>query len=247
MRSRSEAHRDEPIQPADRRAGDDPAIDSSGRRGARIDTAISLALGRSTTLRVPGEVMAACSSAMQRIRKEQPDERSLAVTSAQRREGRSTIAMGLALAEALTFGRRVVLVDLHVAVAAADGGAPIDRLEHHAIDPIDVIEWVTPDLGVLGPQWLGPEPPSRDRVAELMSSLGALGLQTVADLAPLSPRGNANGFVEAFDVVALVVRAGSTPRAVVAEAIGGLAAPPFVILNAACSAVPRILRPKARR
>lgn len=207
-----------------------------------LDTALSLALDRGDQLRTPPVVIAACTGVLQKIRAESPGMRSIGVTSALSGEGCSTIAAGLAVANASHFGGRTVLVDLDIGCDSL-AAPPRERADHpESLGIARAIEWITADLGVLPrARWSPSRGAARALVDALLQELAGLDVLAIADLPPLPPHGCGDRFARSCDEVVQVVRAGSTDVAVARAAAAVLDTPPFVVLNQVHSSVPRWL------
>jgi Mrp family chromosome partitioning ATPase len=227
-----------------------PAVSGRSSDGSRLVTTMAgQPLPAVQVSWVPSEVAAACSRVSKRLGWGALP--SLAVTSALRREGRSTVAAGLALAQRNVFRRRTVLVELDAIAPslAATLGVPAgpglaDAVRGEA-SVCDCITWAVDGLGVLPFGNVGEEAHaflSRLRESGVLQDVVELCDVVVADLPPLSPVGPADIVAELFGAVVMVVRAGSTPLPVVTAAAEGLIEPPAVILNRAGSALPKWLQ-----
>lgn len=204
---------------------------------------------------VPTEVLAACRSIWRNL--EVPSVRpSIAVTSALRREGRSTVAAGIALVQRNFLGRKTILVELDTAspsLAAARGIRPVPGLAEALRGEVglpECIVWLDQDLGVLPAGAVGDAGEamlSSVVSSEVLPDLSLLADAIVADLPPLPPTGAADIVADLFDSVVLVVRAGATPLSAVTQALDALEAPPAVVLNRTASAVPGWLRRRLGR
>lgn len=212
-----------------------------------IDLSLSLALGRTDTLHVPPSTQQACANVAMQLHRRQSEARSFGVTSAQAREGRSTIAAGLAIALAMTIGRRSVLLDLNPLRPGPTSDRPAFP-EGGVLDVSDAIEWVIPDLGVLSARLWPSTNGTLTRLAarDIVEQLRALDVTLIADLPLAPPIGHADRYADLFDSVVLVVRAGSTPVDLVRRAADSLP-DPLVVLNGTSSAIPRWLQGVGRR
>ncbi len=198
---------------------------------------VHVALPRTTP-----EILAACTQALRAVRARQPDARTFAVTSAVRGEGRSTIAAGLAIATARNLGRRCVLIDLDVDSWHAGNAASEQREAELPARIWSHITWASADLGVLQLKELATGATlTRSDVGTIVSELLDHETDVVVDLSCLPPVGSADQFAPLFDVVVLVVRAGSTSEDAVRRASLTLGEPAVVLLNRKASAVPRWL------
>lgn len=174
----------------------------------------------------------------------------IGVTSASRREGRSTIAAGLARVLRDEHQQSTVLIELDAGARSSasafpghDGPGLLDVLDG-AVSTSECVRWLGPGLGVLtaGPVDDVPEVLSRFRHSQVLRDLKAAGHAVVADLPPLPPHGGADRVVDAFPDLVLVVRTGVTPRAALQSALVTLGRTPVVVLNQKASSVPRWLR-----
>jgi Mrp family chromosome partitioning ATPase len=192
------------------------------------------------------EVMDACSIALRRMG---GVDRSVAVTSASRREGRTTVAVGLAAAAASQHNRTTILLDLdlergaigkHSSLHSGPGvtdflyeGASIEDCLQRTSDRLAVITAGAardPNDNAAGLERLS------DLVAQLRDRCEVL----IADLPPLSSGVVAASMADLFESVALVVRAGRVSVPHIEKSVSVLTQRPFVILNA--EVVPRSSR-----
>ena len=199
---------------------------------------------------VPDEVVADCRQIWNRLRGASSLQ-SLAVTSALRGEGRSTVATGLAVVQRTVMQRTTVLVELDLSkpsfadqlgIRRAPGLAEALRGEAPLVD---CIQWVEAHLGVLAAGNVGEDGDAMLAglgQSGLLSRLALLCEFTVADLPPLPPAGIADAVADLFGSVLLVVLAGATPLPTVSRAAATLQTPPAVVLNRTVSAIPRRLR-----
>lgn len=211
-----------------------------------IDVSLSLALERDEPLHVPPTIQTSCASIVMQLRRREPEALAIGVTSARTREGRSTIAAGLVIAQATSVGRRSVLLDLD----PDHPRPPAEVLQtDQAVSVEGRIDWVLPELGVLAVHpWLNARGSlTRAAAQDVMDQLRALDVAVVADLPAVPPAGTADRFADLFDVVLLVVRSGLTPLDEVKRASDALPEPPLVVLNGTKSAIPRWLRGEGRR
>ena len=208
--------------PADRTAG--PA-----RRGRSID------IGWAS---VRPEVLDSCSVALRRMG--DSDITSVAVTSTSRREGRTTVAVGLAAAASMELGRKTILVDLDLEHAAIDqmtsvGPSPgvIEYLYREAtvedcLQPVDhLVEVVRAGL----PRDQAGVTARMGRLTDLIQQLGDRCDVLIADLPPLSSGVTTARIADLFQSVTLVVRAGGIAVPQIEETASVLAQRPFVVLN----------------
>jgi protein-tyrosine kinase len=163
--------------------------------------------------------------------------RVVAVTSAGRREGRTTTAANLALT-ASQEGRATVLVEgdlRHPAIAALLGLAPRAGLAEVVEGKAELAQAVTRlgPLAVLCAGGDGADAPLRSpRALAVVEQLRAAYDLVVVDAPPAIAFADGDRLVAAADAALLVVRAGATPRQVVRlalESLGDRAA--GVVLN----------------
>ena len=193
---------------------------------------------------IPAEVIEACSAAVRRMPREAID--GMAVTSARRGEGRSTVAMGAALVQRNEYGRKTILLDLDLeSPAEAAYGPGIADVIRGEASLSECIVWLAPHFGRV------PAGDVRDeahgllalfRTRSIVTDLQRAGYAVVADLPPLPPHGAGDRAAVSFPNVLMVVRAGVTPLEVVQEAASELRRMPQVLLNGKRSAIPRWLR-----
>lgn len=198
-----------------------------------------------TSLPVPAHLVAACSRAIHNLGG--PKLARLGVSSAVRGEGRTSIAIALALVQARDYGRSALVVDLdfdHPGLADVFGFDPAPGVAEVLCDLADLKDTLH-DVGdgltvmtagaVVGP-------PAR-LAAKLISErlLGRLQAEfdvIIADLPAIldSPCGAL--LPEAFEDHLMVVRAATTPAAQVKAAVASLDADPVVMLNGTQSRLP---------
>lgn len=197
---------------------------------------------------VPEDLRAPCRSALRTFAGVEP--RTIAVISAVRGEGRTTVALSCALVEQEELARSTVLLELDLGrpalgpvlgLQARVGLAEVLRGEA-SVD--EALTWITPTLGVVLAGSAGD--PGRGLLAfrhsGLLEQLRGAGHTVVADLPPVSPGHHGDRVVDQFDNTILVVRAGRTPLEQVRAAAQMTAQPPALLLNATSSAVPGWLR-----
>lgn len=207
-----------------------------------MEPAVPPADSRVALPRTSPEVLAACAQALRAIRARGAEVQAIGVTSALRGEGRSTVAAGLAISDVRSMGRRAVLLDLdsdhrrgHSANESGDHDLPTRVW--------DLVEWANADLGVLRlGGHLDTSTLTRAQVGGVLAELLHHEVDIIADLACLPPKGSGDEFAGLFDVVVLVVQAGSTSEDEVRRASLSLGEPPVVLLNRTASAIPRFLR-----
>lgn len=179
----------------------------------------------------------ACRDVLRRVREH--GGTSIGVTSAERHEGRTTIAWGIAKANWNAGRRPTVLLDAADGEAERPDGIGLSEVLSGRLSIMDAIDWVAPDLGVI----TAGHAVSASSVGGLGSifvvrDLEAAGLDVVADLPPLPPVGVGDRLAALFSVTLLVVRAGSTRLDQVRQAAATLPEEPLVVLNGTSSAIP---------
>jgi Mrp family chromosome partitioning ATPase len=174
----------------------------------------------------------------------------LGVTSTIRGEGKTTIAMALALVQAVDYRRGVIIVELDFENPSLADRLRLRRrpgvaeLASGQVSIPEAVQAVSDGIGVItagGPVWSWSK-----TAAEVSSSgiLAALGNQTdivVADLPPLTSS-LGHQWHDGFQRLVYVVRAGITPLPRVREAISSLSSEPALLLNGTDSSLPRWLR-----
>jgi Mrp family chromosome partitioning ATPase/capsular polysaccharide biosynthesis protein len=177
---------------------------------------------------------------------------SIAVTSALRGEGRSTIAAGLAAATYEAYRLRVVLVELDLdrpSMAQRFGIPGIPGIAEILRDGVPIADCLRAGDGssvsviVAGDTKDDPNGLFvRLRGSSLMKEIGAICDVVIADLPPVEPAGQASSLSHLFSSVLLVVRSGTPPLTEIRRALEGLDRPAPVILNGVGSSIPRPLR-----
>jgi len=198
---------------------------------------------------LPRSVLQGCREVLQRISDQEP--RSYGVTSSLRGEGRSTIAVGMALVQWLDYERRTVLVDLdlehptlHERFGVSDGTGLADLADgHFAME--DYLQRIAGDVWLLSAGRLREDAPrTLARLAQgtVLPQLEEWADALVFDLPPLlgSPTGPGGAKLCATPV--MVVRAGLTPLPIVKRATDSLPVAPPVVLNGVRSALPAWIR-----
>ena len=165
---------------------------------------------------------------------------SLAVTSTARREGRTTIAIGLVAAAVLEHQRTAVLVDLDVERGSVEGrmslppGPSLLEVLEGTASLDDCLVAVDQRVKVLraGPQRDAISLVARqDELNSVLQELRSRCEIVVADLPPLSAGISTAHLADLFRCVALVVRAGVTPVPQIDQLASTLTQRPFVMLN----------------
>ncbi len=193
---------------------------------------------------VPEQILESCRLAVQQLGVE--GITSLGVTSSLRGEGRTTIALSMALVLA-EYGLDTALLEMDLShpqlghrLAVAKYPGLIELAEGRA-SLQDVMRPICPGLSLIPAgqlQGTAPRVLSQFSRADIMSDIAAAGHVVVADLPPLL--GNSAGHQAAnlmADIV-LVVRAGVVPASSINEAVSGLAVTPKVLVNGTHTRVP---------
>ncbi len=193
---------------------------------------------------LPEEILEGCRAAVQQLGVE--GITTLGVTSTLRGEGRTTMALGLALALA-EYGQETVLVELDLAhpqlgqrLSTAKYPGMGDIAEGRS-DLADVLTPIGPRISVI------PAGQVHGSIPYAISQLGRLDVMTeitdqsrvvVADLPPLLGSSVGRQAAGLMTDLVLVVRAGVAPVGRIREGVAGLATSPSVLLNATHSRIP---------
>ena len=176
-----------------------------------------------------------------------PTLKRLGVTSAIRGEGRSTVALAMAMIQARDYGRHTILVDLdleHQGVArrldmkAWPGVCELVRGEAVIAD---VVQPLVDGVRLVS---AGATAGAAARVVidilagKALDSLAETCDVLVVDLPPMLASSFGRLAASSVERVLLVVRAGVTPLARVREAAAQLPSPPAVLLNGTYSSIP---------
>jgi Mrp family chromosome partitioning ATPase len=184
------------------------------------------------------EVLDSCSVALRRMG--DYETTSIAVTSTSPREGRTTVAVGLAAAASIQLHRKTILLDLdleHGAIqemtSVGPGPGVIDFLYNEAsiedcLQPVDQLAAVV-RAGL--PRDSAGTMARMGRLTDLIEQLGHRCDVLIADLPPLSSGVTTARVADLFQSVTLVVRAGAVAVADIEETASVLTQRPFVILN----------------
>ncbi len=215
---------------------EDPA---PGSAGVGADKAM-LSAQRELWIRLAEE----CSSALSLM----DAPRTIGVTSCLRREGRTTIAIAMGLAQSINFGRVTILMDQDLErpslakMMGANSGPGLAEVLRGEATLASCVQWVGKNLGVLAAGDTGnsasklvPMLMARDLTAGLEDHCEAV----VVDLPPFL--GTGVGLARNCPKVVLVVRPGATPLQHVRKAAAELDKPQ-VILNGSAAEVPRFMR-----
>jgi tyrosine-protein kinase Etk/Wzc len=174
----------------------------------------------------------------------------IGVTSTIRGEGKTTIAMALALVQAVDYRRGVILIEMdfeNASLANRLGLRHRPGLAELAAGQASVAEVVQAASDGIGVITAGGPVGSWSKTAmEVTSSgvLAALGNETDIVIADLPAQTSSLGryWNEAFERLVYVVRAGITPLPRVRASISSLSSEPALLLNGTDSSLPRWLR-----
>lgn len=197
---------------------------------------------------VAPELLNACRAASLRIDAQRLT--SLGVTSTIRGEGRTTIAMALALVQAYDYRRGVILVEMDL-----ENPSIADRFGLHTRPGVmelaegqasigETVQALADGIGVItagGPAW------STSKAAVAVTSSGilqAVASETDVVIADLPPLTSSLGhqWADALQRLVYVVRARITPLASVRDAVSTLSSEPALLLNGTDIKLPRWLR-----
>src|SRR5215831_16744886 len=189
-------------------------------------------------VRIPRQMLEVCRSASLLLGG--PNIRRLGVTSALREEGRTSIALAMAVVQREDYGRRVALVDMDLENPTLARRFELDpwpglaELARRDVAPQDVLQPLSDGLMVVPPGVLGASAARTmtDIVkADVLSQLEQHVDVVVADMPPLLGGGPGSSASRAFRDILLVIRAGVTPVARIKEAADDLQVVPHVLLN----------------
>ncbi len=203
----------------------------------------------SEDVRIPRQMLEVCRSASLLLGG--PNIRRLGITSSLREEGRTSIALAMAVVQREDYGRTVALVDMDLenpmlarryGLQPWPGLAELTRREAKAeevLKPLSDGVLVVPS-GVLTAS-------ATRTMADVVKSDVLSDLErhvdvVVADLPPLLGGGPGSSASQAFRDLLLVIRAGATPVARIKEATEDLKVVPHVLLNDIHTSLPRWLR-----
>ncbi len=187
---------------------------------------------------VPPEVLESCAGALAGMGG--PAALSIAVTSCHRGEGRSTVALALALLERTTYNRRTLLVELDLErpmLAAALGlpdGPGVAEVLRDETSVERALRWTDDDLAVLSagdPRDAPAALLARVAAGDLLEGLGELFETLVLDLPPLEGTGIAALVARRCSTPLLVVRAGMAERRDLEKAVSMFDVPPPILMN----------------
>lgn len=200
-------------------------------------------------VRIPKQMMEVCRSASLLLGG--PNIRRLGITSTLREEGRSSIALAMAVVQREDYGRVVALVDMDLenpTVARGHGlelWPGIAELARHEATSKDVLQPLSDGLLVVSAGALVTSAArtmtdivKEDTLSELEHHVDVI----IADMPPLLGGGPGSAASRAFRDLLLVIRAGVTPVARIKEATEDLHVAPHVLLNDTRTSLPRWLR-----
>ncbi|MGH9076256.1 MAG: hypothetical protein ACRDY0_02175 [Acidimicrobiales bacterium] len=195
------------------------------------------------------EIVAGCATALHRIGG--PTLPSVGITSCLRGEGRTSVALAAAVVERYAYGRTTILVELDLENASLAGtlgvspGPGVVEVLGGTASLADALQWPDERLGVLVAGKVDGMPSSLlSRLAggDLLRQVGSMAEVVVSDLPALPPAGLGLHVAGLCSTVLLVVRAGVTPIGHIQKAVVALEKPPWVVLNATGTKVPRWMR-----
>jgi Mrp family chromosome partitioning ATPase len=166
--------------------------------------------------------------------------RSIAVTSCHRREGRSTVALALALLERPTYHRSTLLVELdfeHPCLANALGlseGPGVAEVLRDETTVERALRSTDDGVAVLSagdPRGAPAALLAQVAAGDLLDGLGGLFDTLVVDLPPLEGVGSAALVARRCSTPLLVVRAGATERHDIEKAVAMFDVPPPILMN----------------
>ncbi|MCS6775571.1 MAG: CpsD/CapB family tyrosine-protein kinase [Chloroherpetonaceae bacterium] len=177
------------------------------------------------------------------------------VTSAVYGEGKTTVAMNLAGTIAQNSTQRVILVDcnlrnwdLQIRLNLPSCLGLVDVLEGGEDDLTNVIQKTELENFTILPAGRAAANPARlarsPRLTEVMESLRMTNDFMVVDMAPVLPVADTRVLARSMDGIVMVVRAGVTPREIVARAIDAVGNDRVlgVVLNGTETAMPKWLQ-----
>jgi Mrp family chromosome partitioning ATPase len=187
---------------------------------------------------VPPEVLESCAAALAGMGG--PAAGSIAVTSCHRGEGRSTVALALALLERRTYDRRTLLVELDLerpcltqVLGLPQGPGVVDVLRGESTVE-GALLWTDDDLAVLTAGDPRGEPAALFAsivAGDLLVGLSGLFDTLVVDLPPLEGSGTAALVARQCSSPVLVVRAGAAELRDIKKAVAMFDVPPPILMN----------------
>lgn len=194
---------------------------------------------------VPDEILEGCRLAVQQLGAD--NITSVGVTSTVRGEGRTTVALSMALVLA-EYGIETTLVEMDIAnqalghrLAVAKYPGLIDLADGRS-SLQDVMRPISPGVSFIpAGQLHGTVPRLLTQVAkaDVLDDIAATGRAVVADLPPLLSNSAGHQAANLMAEVVLVVRAGVVPASSITEAVAGLNVAPKVLVNGTYTRVPR--------
>jgi Mrp family chromosome partitioning ATPase len=200
-------------------------------------------------IRIPRQMLEVCRSASLLLGG--PNIRRLGITSALREEGRTSIALAMAIVQRQDYGRVVALVDMDLEnptiarrhdLELFPGLAELARRE---VSPEQILQPLSDGLFVVSTGVLAAtaarsmtEIVKADALSQLEHHVDVV----IADMPPLLGGGPGSAATRAFRDLLLVIRAGATPVARIKEATEELQVVPQVLLNDTHTSLPRWLR-----
>jgi Mrp family chromosome partitioning ATPase len=200
-------------------------------------------------VRIPRQMLEVCRSASLLLGG--PNLRRLGITSALREEGRTSIALAMAVVQREDYGRKVALVDMDLenpTLAHRCGLEPWPGLSEVARSEVKAEEVLKPlsDGVLVVPSGIMVTSAARTMTdivkRDVLSELERQVDVVIADLPPLLGGGPGSSASQAFRDLLLVIRAGATPVARIREATEDLHVVPHVLLNGIHTDLPRWLR-----
>lgn len=227
---------------------------SAGRKQDARSTVARADQQSSEEVRIPRQMLEICRSASLLLGG--PNIRRLGVTSTLREEGRTSIALAMAVVQREDYGRSVALVDMDLenpTLARRYGLEPwpgLAELARRAAKAEEVLKPVSDGVLVV-PSGVLAASAARTMAdivkTDILSELERNVDVVVADMPPLLGGGPGSSASQAFRDILLVIRAGVTPVARIKEAIDDLHVVPHVLLNDTHTSLPRWLRHLAGR
>jgi protein-tyrosine kinase len=187
---------------------------------------------------VPSEVLESCAAALAGIGG--PEARSIAVTSCHRGEGRSTVALALALLQRTIYDRRTLLVELDLerpSLAKAldlPDGAGVAEVLRSEMSVESALRWTDDDLAVLSagdPRGAPSALLAQVVTGDLIEGLAGLFDTLVVDAPPLEGTGSAALVARRCASPLLVVRAGAAELRDIKKAAAMFDVPPPILMN----------------
>jgi len=204
---------------------------------------------RREDVRIPRQMLEVCRSASLLLGG--PNIRRLGITSALREEGRTSIALAMAIVQRQDYGRTVALVDMDLENPTIARRHDLElfpglaELARRDVSPEQVLQPLSDGLFVVSTGSLAAtaartmtEIVKADTLSQLEHHVDVV----IADMPPLLGGGPGSAATRAFRDLLLVIRAGATPVARIREATDELQVVPQVLLNDTHTSLPRWLR-----